>query len=163
MLETVFSIDTLWWVLVIMYVPACLVLIVLVLLQKGKGTGFAGAFGVGAGPGSDTVFGPRSKQTLPVRLTYIAATIFMTIAVLMSIIAGQVGKGSAPELLDVEMVDAAVTTGLSDLGIGTGLSGAAIEGGDGDSETVTEDTAEASSASEEDPLGEASQGEAEDR
>ncbi|MCH7958995.1 MAG: preprotein translocase subunit SecG [Candidatus Hydrogenedentes bacterium] len=163
MFETVFSIDTLWWVLVILYVPACLVLIVLVLLQKGKGTGFAGAFGVGAGPGSDTVFGPRSKQTLPVRLTYIAATIFMTIAVLMSIIAGQVGKGSAPELLDVEMVDAAVTTGLSDLGIGTGRSGAVTATGDGDSETVTEDAAEASAASEADPVEEGSESEAEER
>ncbi len=163
MFETVFSIDTLWWALVILYVPACLILIVLVLLQKGKGTGFAGAFGVGAGPGSETVFGPRAKQTLPVRLTYIAATIFMTIAVLMSIIAGQVGKGSAPELLDIETVDAAVTTGLSDLGIGTGHSGAMVDGGDGDSESVTEDTAAVSSAPEENPVEEASQSEAEDR
>ena len=47
-----FSWDTLWYGLLIMYVPACFGLIVIVLLQKGKGTGFAGAFGAGAGPGS---------------------------------------------------------------------------------------------------------------
>lgn len=74
MLDTIFSFDTLWVILMIMYVPACLGLIVIVLLQKGKGTGFAGAFGMGAG-GADTVFGPKSSQSLPVKLTYIAATV----------------------------------------------------------------------------------------
>jgi len=36
----------LWWICVILYVPACLGLIAVVLLQKGKGVGFAGAFGL---------------------------------------------------------------------------------------------------------------------
>lgn len=110
--------DVVWWILVCLYVPACIGLIVIVLLQKGKGTGFAGAFGMGAG--SDTVFGPRSRQSLPVRLTYVAATLFMVIALLMSIIAGRVGKGTAPELVE----EAAVGSSLTDLGIGTGAAGA---------------------------------------
>ncbi len=41
MLETIFSADTLWWILIIVYIPACFGLIVIVLLQKGKGAGFA--------------------------------------------------------------------------------------------------------------------------
>ena len=128
MLDAILSWDTLWWVMIVLYVPACFSLIVIVLLQKGKGTGFAGAFGVGAGPGSDTVFGPKATRTLPVRLTYIAATIFMLIAVIMSVIAGRVGKGLAPELADDTPGGAAtVDVGLGDLGVGTGLAGAAAE------------------------------------
>ncbi len=113
--------DVAWWILVVLYIPACVGLIVIVLLQKGKGAGFAGAFGMGAG--SDTVFGPRSRQSLPVRMTYVAATLFMVIALLMSIIAGRVGKGIAPEL--VEEVATTSESSLTDLGIGTGAAGAA--------------------------------------
>ena len=109
-----------WWVLVILYIPACLGLIVIVLLQKGKGTGFAGSFGAGAGPGSETVFGPRAGQTLPVKLTYVAAVIFVSISVIMSLIAGRVGRGRAPELLQEEGAPAKIETGLEDLGVGTG-------------------------------------------
>lgn len=118
--------DVLWWILVFLYVPACIGLIVIVLLQKGKGTGFAGAFGMGAG--SDTVFGPRSRQSLPVRLTYVAATLFMVIALLMSIIAGRVGKGTAPELVEEATVG---SSSLIDLGIGTGAAGALTGPGSG--------------------------------
>ena len=110
--------DILWYGLHFLYVPACLGLIVIVLLQKGKGTGFAGAFGTGGG--NDAVFGPRSRQSLPVRMTYIMATIVMSVALILSLIAGKVGKGVAPELEDVADGAAATTTGgLDDLGIGT--------------------------------------------
>lgn len=120
MLERIFSIDTLWILLLILYVPACIGLIVIVLLQRGKGTGFGGAFGVGGG--SEAVFGPRASRSLPVRLTYIAAGTFMTIALVMSLISHRVGKGRAPELIDVaEEADAAAAgSRFSDLGIGTG-------------------------------------------
>lgn len=120
MLDRIFSFDTLWWVLMIIYIPACIGLIIIVLLQKGKGTGFAGAFGAGAGPGSETVFGPRMSQTLPIRLTYISAALFMIIAIVMSLIAGEVGRGVAPELVQEEAT-AEETTGspLSELGLGT--------------------------------------------
>lgn len=118
MLESVFSIDTLWWILVCLYVPACIGLIVIVLLQKGKGTNFAGAFGVGGG--SDAVFGPRSSQSLVVRLTYLAAAAFMIIAVIMSIISGKVGKGIAPETVQIDETNAISSTELSDLGLGSG-------------------------------------------
>lgn len=122
MLDAIFSFDALWWTLMALYVPACIGLIIIVLLQKGKGTGFAGAFGAGAGPGSDTVFGPRMSQSLPVRMTYIAATLFMLIAVVMSLIAGKVGKGEAPELAQetTETGEQMVTVGtMAQYGIGT--------------------------------------------
>jgi len=60
--------------------------------------GFAGAFGVG--PGSETLFGPRSAKSLPQKLTYIAAALFMVLALVMSTIAGKLGKGAAPALVD---------------------------------------------------------------
>lgn len=125
MFDTIFSWDTLWWVLMVIYVPACFSLIIIVLLQKGKGAGFAGSFGAGAGPGSETVFGPRSGQTLPVKLTYIGATVFITISIVFSMVASKVGKGTAPELLEEGGTAVEVTTELDDLGIGKGRAGAA--------------------------------------
>ena len=135
MLDTLFSFDTLWWVLLVIYVPACLGLIVIVLLQKGKGAGFAGAFGAGAGPGADTVFGPSASKSLPVRMTYAAAAIFMTVALVMSIISGHVGRGMAPDMVEGSSEGSVVTstTELSDLGLGSRVSGGAV-----DSETTPE-------------------------
>ena len=124
--------DILWWGLMILYVPACIGLIVIVLLQKGKGTSFAGAFGVGAG--SETVFGPRGSQTLPVRLTYAAAATFMTIALIMSIISGKVGKGAVPDL--VEDADASSVTSdvLLERGMGGGAAAATADDAGDESE-----------------------------
>jgi len=126
-MESILSWNTLWYVLIGLYVPACLGLIVIVLLQKGKGTGFAGAFGAGAGPGSETVFGPRAGQTLPVKMTYVAAVVFVVISMSMSLIAGRVGRGRAPELIEgaEASTPAAAATGLEDLGLGLNQQGAA--------------------------------------
>ena len=41
MWEAIFSWDTLWWFMLICYIPCCIGLIVIVLLQKGKGLGSA--------------------------------------------------------------------------------------------------------------------------
>jgi protein translocase SecG subunit len=86
-----------------------------VLLQKGKGVGFAGAFG--AGGGSDAVFGPRSSKSLPQRITYSMAGIFMLLALLMSMLSGNVGTSSAPALVDETGMSA--TDGIA--GPATGL------------------------------------------
>jgi len=155
MLDTIFSWGTMWWVLMIIYVPACLGLILIVLLQQGKGTGFAGAFG--AGPGGDAIFG-KSAQSLPVKITYVAAAIFMVIAVILSIISGKVGTGAAPELAEESSMDAGVgtvSTGtLSDRGLGTAVVNEDLEDvapvteeapaeeapAEEDAEAVTEDT-----------------------
>jgi protein translocase SecG subunit len=88
---------TVWWIFLILYIPACVGLIVIVLLQKGKGTGFAGAFGLGSG--GDTVFGPRAAKSLPVRLTYTMAALYLVLALAMSLLGGRIGKGVAPEYI----------------------------------------------------------------
>jgi len=102
MLETIFSWTTLWWILMPIYVFACLGLILIVLMQKGKGSGFAGAFGVG--PGSETVFGPRARKSLPVKLTYIAATLFMVLSLCLSLIVGRESRGAAPDVVAEDSV-----------------------------------------------------------
>lgn len=108
MLDYIFSWNTLFWLLMLLYVPACLGLIFIVLLQKGKGVGFAGAFG--AGTGAETVFGPRTSRSLPQRITYTMAALFMFLALVLSLISGRVGRGSAPELLDESAFPAAAET-----------------------------------------------------
>lgn len=104
MLEAIFSADALWYLLLILYVPACLLLIGVVLLQKGKGMGFAGAFGGGA---SEAVFGPRAVRSLPQKITYTMAGLFMVLAMVMSMLSGRVGKGSAPDIVPEEDISAA--------------------------------------------------------
>jgi len=98
MLDTIFSLNTLWWLMLFLYIPASLALVLIVLLQKGKGVGFAGAFG--AGPGGDAVFGPRSSKSLPQKITYAMASIFMLLALLMSMLSGQRGSRPAPSLVE---------------------------------------------------------------
>lgn len=98
MWETIFSWNTLWYILIPLYLVACFGLVIIVLMQKGKGAGFAGAFGVG--PGSETVFGPRARKSLPVRLTYIMAGTFMVLSLSLSLISGRITEGSAPEKVD---------------------------------------------------------------
>ncbi len=114
--EFIWRWETLWFLLLIVYVPCCVGLITIVLLQKGKGTGFAGAFGMGGG--SEAVFGPRAGKSLPVRLTKVMAGLFLTLALIMSLVAGRVGKGVAPELVDEPSEEVSGLTGLDDLDIG---------------------------------------------
>lgn len=107
MLESIFSWNTLWVIMWILFLPSCVGLIVIVLLQKGKGTGFAGAFGVG--PGSETVFGPRARKSLPVKITYVMAALFMVLSLSMSLVAGRVHRGAAPEAVPVSEEESANT------------------------------------------------------
>lgn len=104
-MEFIFSWSTLWWLMFLLYFPACLGLVVIVLLQKGKGAGFAGAFGVGGG--SDTVFGPRMAKSLPQKLTYTMAGIFMVLALVLSLVGGKASRGGAPKEAVVEAAGAA--------------------------------------------------------
>ncbi|HOJ68789.1 MAG TPA: preprotein translocase subunit SecG, partial [Candidatus Hydrogenedentes bacterium] len=101
-----------WWFILIPYLLACVGLIVIVLLQRGKGVGFAGAFGVGSG--SDTIFGPRSSKSLPQKITYVSAGLFMGLALVMSMISGRVGRAAAPELVKEEVPTASELNTLFD-------------------------------------------------
>ena len=111
MLDAIFSWNTVWWFMLVLYVPSCLGLIVIVLLQKGKGVGFAGAFGAGPG-GADAVFGPRSSKSLPQKITYTMAGVFMTLSLLMSMLSGNLGNSQAPATVEDTGVKP-VTTGGS--------------------------------------------------
>ena len=96
MWEAIWRPETLFYLLLALYLPACFGLIAVVLFQQGKGAGFAGAFGVG--PSSDAVFGPRASKNLLQRLTGVMAAVFMVLAVVMSMVANHLGRGVAPEL-----------------------------------------------------------------
>ena len=124
MMDSIFSWQTLWYLILVLYIPACIGLVVIVLLQKGKGVGFAGAFGMGGG--SDTVFGPRASKSLPQRLTYVMAGLFMVLALVMSLIAGRIGTGVAPATVTETAEDYSGVEGL----------GAAVEGGEGEAAPV---------------------------
>ncbi len=117
MLDVIFSWNALQILMWVLYVPSCLGLILIVLLQKGKGSGFAGAFGVG--PGSDAVFGPRATKSLPVKLTYTFATIFIVLALTLSMIEGRVTRGTAPRLVAEEELSEMGEGALKDMGLGT--------------------------------------------
>jgi protein translocase SecG subunit len=125
MLSYIFSLSTVWWLILLIYVPSCIGLIVVVLLQKGKGVGFAGAFG--AGTGAETIFGPRSSRSLPQRITYTMAGLFMFLALVMSTLSGQLYKGAAPSLPAAGTDAAATGAGMEEL----------FEGGEaGDTKTL---------------------------
>ena len=115
MWEFVFRWETVYYLMLFLYVPSCIGLIVIVLLQKGKGVGFAGAFGIGGG--SETVFGPRMSKTLPQKLTYTMAALFMVLALFISLIMGRLGKGVAP----AKETEAPITdvSGIEGLGANT--------------------------------------------
>lgn len=114
MLDAIFSWNTVWWMMLVLYVPACLGLIIIVLLQKGKGVGFAGAFGAGPG-GADAVFGPRSSKSLPQKITYTMAGIFMTLSLLMSMLSGNLGSSVAPQTVEDTGVVPVSTGGVSSI------------------------------------------------
>lgn len=116
--STIFSLNALWYLLVVLYALVCAALIIVIILQKGKGVGFAGAFGIG--PGSETIFGPRGSKSVPVRMTYIGATLFMVLAFLLSVLAGHVGQSAAPETVtaDGATAEEAGLQELESLGLG---------------------------------------------
>lgn len=124
MLDYIFSWAAVYYVLTTLYVLACFILITIVLMQKGKGAGFAGAFGVG--PGSDAVFGPRGGKSVPQRITTVAAATFMILAFVISLIAGRVHKGAAPELVSPETVAPVSSQALDDLGLGSATGATAV-------------------------------------
>jgi len=113
LMNIVFSWNALWYLLMLLYVPSCIGLILIVLLQKGKGMGLAGAFG--GGGGAETVFGPRTSRSLPQRLTYIMAGLFMSMAIIMSLLSGRVHRGAAPELITEEQAAAISSEQMDEL------------------------------------------------
>lgn len=161
MLDAIFSVNTIWWGLMVLYVPACIGLIAIVLLQQGKGGGFGGALGGGGGPGADTVFGTKSAQTLPVKMTYAGAALFMIIAIVLSVLSGRLEKGAAPDLLELSEGDPAVqgsvnNNTMSTLGLGTGVVNALAHDGSAIAAPEPETTPEAAQDAPDDAADEGS-------
>lgn len=146
MFDAIFSMYTLWIILMVLYVPVCFALIGIVLLQKGKGVGFAGAFGLGAG--SEAMFGPRGSTTLPVRITQVLAGVFMFLALVLSLTGGMARRGLAPEAVEAATAVPGEGTGIQQLeldGLGSAVGGGASpepgltivdESGEGEPEPV---------------------------
>jgi len=73
-------------VLLILFVPVCLLLILIVLLQAGKGSGLAGAFG---GAGAQTFLGARGAADFLSKLTIYLAIAFMFLSLILSVTYGR--------------------------------------------------------------------------
>ena len=73
-------------ILLIVFIPICLLLILIVLLQAGKGGGLAGAFG---GAGGQTFLGARGAADFLSKLTIYLAIGFMALALVLSLTYGR--------------------------------------------------------------------------
>jgi preprotein translocase subunit SecG len=72
-------------ILLILFIPICILLILIVLLQAGKGGGLAGAFG---GAGAQTFLGARGAVDFLSKLTIYLAIGFMALALILSLTYG---------------------------------------------------------------------------
>ncbi len=72
-------------ILLIFFIPICILLILIVLLQAGKGGGLAGAFG---GAGAQTFLGARGAVDFLSKLTIYLAIGFMALALILSLTYG---------------------------------------------------------------------------
>lgn len=73
-------------ILLILFIPVCVLLILIVLLQAGKGGGLAGAFG---GAGGQTLLGARGAADFLGKLTIYLAIAFMFLALVLSFTYGR--------------------------------------------------------------------------
>jgi preprotein translocase subunit SecG len=73
-------------ILLILFVPVCVLLILIVLLQAGKGGGLAGAFG---GGGGQTFLGARGAADFLSKLTIYLAIAFMFLSFILSFTYGR--------------------------------------------------------------------------
>lgn len=88
-------------ILLIIFIPVCLLLILIVLLQAGKGGGLAGAFG---GVGGQTFLGARGTADFLSKLTVYLAVGFMFLAFILSLTYGR------QKTISIEEKPAAVET-----------------------------------------------------
>ena len=76
-------------ILLILFIPICLLLILIVLLQAGKGGGLAGAFG---GTGGQAFLGTQGTADFLSKFTIYLAGGFMVLALILSFTYGREGK-----------------------------------------------------------------------
>jgi preprotein translocase subunit SecG len=96
----------------IFYVLIAIAMVALILVQKGAGATAGAAFGSGA---SGTVFGARGAGNFLTRTTWVLATLFCTISLLMAVLVSRMSAtpetdlgvmGSAPSVEESVEVDA---------------------------------------------------------
>lgn len=92
------------WLLLALFILACLTLIGSVLLQSGKGD-IASALG---GGGAQNAFGPRGAASTIAKVTLVAASLYMVLSFLFSM-PGILGGGSVASGLDDDPVLPAAT------------------------------------------------------
>ncbi|MBD3182345.1 preprotein translocase subunit SecG [Candidatus Poribacteria bacterium] len=87
-------------ILLVIFIPVCILLILIVLLQAGKGGGLAGAFG---GTGGQTFLGARGTADFLSKLTIYLAIAFMFLSLILSFTyGGQRGINIQEEVPAVE-------------------------------------------------------------
>lgn len=97
----------------IFYVLIAIAMVALILVQKGAGATAGAAFGSGA---SGTVFGARGASNFLTRTTWVLATLFCSISLLMAVLVSRMSNapetdlgvmGNAPSITESVDVDAA--------------------------------------------------------
>jgi preprotein translocase subunit SecG len=78
----------LYYTLATLFVVICVFMLLLILVQKGRGGGLASAFG---GAGGNTAFGSKTGDVLT-WATSVVFGIFIVLAVLLNLVANQIGK-----------------------------------------------------------------------
>jgi len=86
-------------ILLIFFIPICVLLILIVLLQAGKGGGLAGAFG---GTGGQAILGTRGTADFLGKLTIYLAIGFMVLSLVLSFSYGK------PKSINIQEESAAV-------------------------------------------------------
>ena len=84
-------------ILLIVFIPVCILLILIVLLQAGKGGGLAGAFG---GGGGQAFLGARGAADFLSKLTIYLAIAFMFLSLILSLTYGKDTGGSRINIED---------------------------------------------------------------
>ncbi len=101
--------DTLYYILLILFIVLSLFLILLVLIQKGRGGGLASAFG---GVGGNTAFGAKTGDVLT-WATSIVFGVFLLLGITLNLLANSIQEQhSNPEAPNATQTGAASGGGL---------------------------------------------------
>ena len=109
-------------ILLIVFIPVCILLILIVLLQAGKGGGLAGAFG---GGGGQAFLGARGAADFLSKLTIYLAIAFMFLSLVLSL---TYGKNMGGGRIDLGEDQPAVPAGGTPAEPADAAPGAATEG-----------------------------------
>jgi preprotein translocase subunit SecG len=87
--------------LVVLFILVSIVMVVVILLQSGKGQGLAGS--IGGGMGGSSVFGGRGAADFLTKATAWIATIYMVLAIVISVIYKSEARSKQQSLIEKRM------------------------------------------------------------